>query len=1191
MHSRALRASRVRHILWTLFAVVLTVSMMLVCSMPAMAENTAQGITSTGTDADSSSSNSSDSAETSTQDSPDSSDISGSDGSDDSADSADSAPNDSRDSQSTGQDNTADESTNTDANSAATTEDESKFVNDFTAACESGADERVITITGDLSLTKTGLEPKCNIRIISDGAPHTITWGGGASVFWPRNGITVTIGETGNEAANNLTFTNNGAGNPLFHNYSTVTINGGTFTNSSAERGAVVYNSGTLNINGGTFANNTATGVGGGVIYQDGGTTVISGGTFTGNKQELAACTRTNDGNTTNECRLKKNQNIGGGAIHTDAGTLTIQGDVKFQGNHANAAAFMSGGGAIYAKGTLWILNDMDDSSKKPLFDGNWTAVGVGDENTQYMNNDAKAGVLPTGGAGGAIFLQNGNSKGYFMGGEYKNNTSGYLGGAIYTEEGSVSYVGKAVATANVAGHFGGGLWLCPSGSAQASEGGNIAMFGNSVNYNIDANADNHGDQYMAGDDFAMMNPKGKNRGENQNNASEATSVFRLLNTWFMDRSEQAVNWYWDGTPKTAANGFADKYQAPDWKWSDIQAPNLQDNVSRYTDDKYPQRYAEGSSSNIEVKAPSDLLVTNPKGHGVGKQKDDPTRTETDSSLTLYTGIAMKSQLTEYGKNNTETVKNNAALTFTNNAARLSGGAFGSNGVVSFSSPYAASWNKVDADDTTKFLKGSVWTLKTPVSGGEAGGAMNPNLRPADCTTSTRAGALDSCWHTVTDADGEWLSVQIVDNGSRDTNPEDGKIGVDNLKPGTYYLTEFSAPDNYKPTANVYKFVIAPEADGLQKEVPKIEISERHDDSDLIKNDSTAIGNTLRSGGVSWSKINTVSDVTKKDYLAGSEWKLTKYEDAGFSSRDISFAEVTVDDYVSSDVAERKCTTETGLYCDVNSGTGRFTLASLPLGYYKLVEFKAPEGYVQPDADDTFYTFAVEDGKTSQLTKWENGEKTSESGTEVVNAPTEISWQKVDADRTSKLLAGSEWTISKWDGTNFTDPRVAADCKNNACSLATNTEGRYVDKDPREGHFTIQNLDRDAQYKLVETKAPEGYALPDSKTTYAIITVDTNGKTKMTLYGTWNQSKFEDTRVCFAPTAAKSSATAAPASVTSAGDDTECVLTNVQTISSLPFTGGLDARSWILIGGIAAVTAAIALALINEYRKRKGLSS
>ncbi|MBT1163195.1 MSCRAMM family protein [Bifidobacterium felsineum] len=990
-----------------------------------------------------------------------------------------------------------------------------------------------------------------------------------------------------------------------------LTINNGSFSGNdtteskSHDMGTLVYNNGgTVDIYNGTFDNNKA--ANGGVIYQTSGTTTISGGSFTGNAQEIAECTRQKNGDTTNECRDGKYQRYGGGVIHSNSGTVSIQGAVTFKGNHANASAFMSGGGAIYAQGTLWILNDMNDSSKKPLFDGNWTATGVGSENTQYLNNDTVKKVLPTGGAGGAIFLQDGGSKGYFMGGVYRNNTSGYLGGAIYTEENSTSFMGKAVAENNVAGHFGGGLWLCPSGSAQASEGGNVALFDNKLDYNIDSNTDNHGDQYMAGEDFAMMNPKGKNRGQSAGSAGQAQSVFRLLNTWFMDRSEKAVNWYWDGTPKTKANGFADKYQAPGWPDHDGEgdyggfAGASSNNVTRYGDSEtnYPQRFqasaADGSMNKLPVQAPSNLLVTNPRGYGINKQVDDNSRTwdESKGTLTVYTGIALKADLTAYGNANKESAKSNASVLFTNNAARLSGGAFGSNGVISFSNPYAASWDKVDAADATKFLKGSVWTLKTPASGTEAGGAMNPSLRPADCTASAKA-SNPSCWQTVTEqnADGnttQWLSVEIADNGPRDTNPEIGKIGVDNLKPGKYYLTEKAAPDNYKLTTNVYTFEVVAEADGLQKEEPKISLYQQNDAPDNlgpVANDGTAIGNTIRSGGVSWSKVNkAVANITNQAYLKDSGWTLTKYKtDTSSSDMDDSFGSVVINDYVSEQTSDRTCLANTqSKYCDINPGVGRFTVTGLPLGTYKLVESTVPGGYVKPDSG-TYYTFTVEDGKTATLTKWENGHSAAMPDTEVINVPTEIAWEKVASDDHGEVLNGAKWTISKWSNGQTSNPREVVDCTTNECSKKSNSDTAYVDKNPEAGHFGIQNLERGTEYKLTETQAPNGYTLPDPNNTYAIITVTDTGDTYMTLHGLWNQPKLENATVCLAPSATTSVSTRA-------GSASECVLTNVRSIAALPFTGGTDARSWLLIGGIAAVAAAIVLALTNEYRKRKGLA-
>lgn len=1066
-----------------------------------------------------------------------------------------------------------------------------------------------------------------------------------AGVLYQTNGAkTVVSGGTFENNKSTSTGAGGWQGGGVLRNMggSEMTVAGGEFIGNSANKlGGVVFNGGTLSVSGGTFKSNVSYGAGGGVIAQPAGSTTVTGGTFTENAQEFDVCTRDAYGNVGNgSCRNDAYKNAGGGAIHTDGGDLTIQGEVTFSKNHANAAAFMTGGGAIYAHGNLWVFNDALDSSKKPTFTGNWTAVGVGDQNTQYLNDDTTEKVLPTGGAGGAIFLQglkddNPKSIAYFMGGVFEGNTSGYLGGAVYTEENTTAFMGKAVAESNVAGHFGGGLWLCPSGQGAASEGGNIALLNNSVNSDIDSNRDNHGEQFEAGADFAMMNPKGKDYAE---------STFKLLNTWFMDRSESAVNWYWDGTPQSKANGFADKYQDPNWGGGGFKKnENLKYNVSRYDDDKHPQRFsesaAEGSLQKEPVKAPSNLVLINP-----GNQENS-SRDPVDDTLTIYTGIALKAQLTDYGKANgtpttdggKSTVWNNAAVRFTNNAARLSGGAFGTNGVISFSTPYSASWDKVAASDANSgdtnkepvYLDGSVWTLRT-----QNGGMLNEYLRPLDCQNNTAA-KPSTCWHEVTDADeSKWLEVDIRDGGIRDTNPQPGKIGVENLKPGTYLLKEKAAPNGYHATTNVYTFTIDEQKDGNVKE-PTITLDKNVDPDGYGPIKDNAIGNSPMSGSVSWSKNNTKDDVTALQDLPGSEWAITKLTKDG--KDDSSFANLKVADCVLSGSVKECPETQSGSkeLKDSNDAEGRFTVDGLLAGDYKLVETKAPDGYQQPDKD-TYYTFTIDPTSNAAvtLTKHSSANDTADTevdGNQVANTPTEVSWKKVDIADDSKLLSGTEWTIIKLDGQDepTTDSRTVTDCTNADCAKQSNTKQSYVDKNPAEGHFTVRELtysstpeDAKTQYKLVETKAQDGYAKPDPDKTYAIITIDAKGQSSMTLHGEWNTSSNVATTQCLAQkpatqsndnpgagvakTAANATATAVariaarfgiPAErrtvvPTAGGGETtdECTLTNAKLVASLPFTGGTDARTWLLIGGVAAVAAAIILALINEYRKRKGLA-
>ncbi len=680
--------------------------------------------------------------------------------------------------------------------------------------------------------------------------------------------------------------------------------------------------------------------------------------------------------------------------------------------------------------------------------------------------------------------------------------------------------------------------------------------------------------------------------------------------------------------------------------------------MKRYADNEldrndvgYPQRYNSDSLNElakVKANAPAELHLVNPDRDQSEDTHlgDSPYHADSSSTFnTIYTGIALKAQLTEYGKANgapttdggKSIVWNNAAVRFTNNAARLSGGAFGTNGVISFSTPYSASWDKVAASDANSgdtnkepvYLDGSVWTLRT-----QNGGMLNEYLRPLDCQNNTAA-KPSTCWHEVTDADeSKWLEVDIRDGGIRDTNPQPGKIGVENLKPGTYLLKEKAAPNGYHATTNVYTFTIVEQEDGNVKE-PPITLDKNVDPDGYGPIKDNAIGNSPMSGSVSWSKNNTKDDVTALQDLPGSEWTITKLTEDG--KDDTSFANLKVTDCVLSDSVKECPETQSGSkeLKDSNGAEGRFTVNGLLAGNYKLVETKAPDGYQQPDKD-TYYTFTIDPASNAAVTLTKHTSANDTAGTEVdgnqiANTPTGVSWKKVDVADDSKLLSGTEWTITKLDsqGEPTTDSRTVTDCTSADCAKQSNTKQSYVDKNPAEGHFTVRELtysstpeDAKTQYKLVETKAQDGYAKPDPDKTYAIITIDAKGQSSMTLHGEWNTSSNVATTQCLAQkpatqsndnpgagvakTAANATATAVariaarfgiPAErrtvvPTAGGGETtdECTLTNAKLVASLPFTGGTDARTWLLIGGVAAVAAAIILALINEYRKRKGLA-
>lgn len=1113
--------------------------------------------------------------------------------------------------------------------------------------CAAGQTKRVI-VNGDIDLNETNAKGvdtavACQLTIVSDGE-HRFTWSGTNAFFWPQNGGNLIIG---NDENDQLTFTNtddqvhgslvhlnnggsltinggtftklragasavaesdggtvtinngsftdnttNGNGGLIHQTNGTIVINGGTFSTNTSVRGSVVYNEGgggRVEVHGGSFTNNTSN-MAAGVIMQDAtkGTMLVDGGTFSGNTAGTKGgaihsngtlVVTSGDGGKTIP-KFEKNtakgndDGQGGGAISQDRGEMTISGG-QFIGNHTVSTAYMSGGGAVYAKGSLTVSNK---NGVKPLFDGNW--AGIADSNTLEFTDgtglDTTSGTTATdgqighGGAGGAIFLQNGNSKGFILGGEYINNTSGYLGGAIYTEENSTTYVAPAVATLNKAGHFGGGLWLCPSGNASASQGGNIALLNNTVDETIDENPENHeektGFPTEAGDDLALMNPGWKSRwGKITYNA------FELLNTWFTNRDKAAVTWYWDGQPETMTSGFADKYQQKDggqganavraYKHDGSDAPDK-------SSGKY-LRYAEAT----RVEQGPALLQ---QAHGDNK-KHGIADTEG--------GIALKAIPTNDAGLNA--AWENARVLFKHNAARLSGGAFGSNGRVIFATPDAATWTKIDSD-TKAAIAGSEWKVTGP-------GANAWDLEPANCLTldeqkSWTGGytdrvtyTLNYCWHYDYNATtgrfdpSTTPSMIVTDNtGSdqtkyvgKDMNPEPGVFSIDNLKDGeSFTLTEIKAPDGYQLSRKTYTFT----ADA-QSFSPPISVQ---GGGALANNE---IGNSIFA--VEWTKIDA-ADAGKDNPtpLAGSVWTLTRGSDFSKTITDC----VPVDNEGKPDKNGHCPANSDGngyTYVDQDKVDGKFLIRGLAPGTYTLKEETAPDGY---DLNPNEYTFIipasdvnadnpvlhpVRDGETSGMI----GDSKSPVGAPKVTKTVQNGTWAKDTKFTFRLAGSGEGAASA--------PLPATGCSNQDtvakdkyCDISITGDGTAQTQSADYGNITFANVTEKTTY------------------TYTITEIGTNGKpgTGGTAGGlvyskdVWNVTITVDKTANPVVSIAYEKEGGAGGSADSNVDSAAFV--NVGVVSSLPFTGG-DARMWAIAGGGIAVLA-LGSAIAYERMKRRG---
>lgn len=585
---------------------------------------------------------------------------------------------------------------------------------------------------------------------------------GAAPLFYVEDGSTLTISSGVADDGTPL-FSYSGQDAPLARTYqgSTLVIEGGLFDGNRSSYGTLVQNGyensttdwswgGTLSITGGVFSNNASTGrYGGGVVFSntdDSGSLTISGGTFTGNYTEA---TGRNDA-------MESGRNHGGGAVYVRRGVLTITGGT-FEANEARGLAgpntnYGGGGGAIYVANVA-ALPGMTKGESRFTLSGD--ATFTGNKSTS---------------SGGAIMLS-WNVQGSFKSGTFENNYAQDLGGAVYTEESSVSEFGRTAVFGNTAGHFGGGLWLCPSGQGISSPSqSNLALFDNKAgDLSLDPDSAAHGTG-AAGDDFALMYPSKKE--------VESSSVV-LGDGWYSGAG--IVTWYRDGQPLPKATGFGAMNTG--WSMGKVETDEA------FLTDPSVARYDEGDRT--QVAAGRYVLE---KHHGDAWKSDAG-------------GLALKSVVADEAKGRAKAA---ASLTFTGNSAGLSGGAIGSDGSLKFVAGGVASWTKVDADDPNTVIGGSSWVLTYDAAQGE------PYSDAAE-DDQVWGGPSPDRWAL---ADGTWSAV-VEDNTGQDgyvgydLDARPGHFLVANLSAGSYEMTEKAAPEGYLASDETYSFAVAADTSAL----------------------------------------------------------------------------------------------------------------------------------------------------------------------------------------------------------------------------------------------------------------------------------------------------------------------------------------------------------------------------------------
>ncbi|MFD1431061.1 SpaA isopeptide-forming pilin-related protein, partial [Lacticaseibacillus mingshuiensis] len=308
-----------------------------------------------------------------------------------------------------------------------------------------------------------------------------------------------------------------------------------------------------------------------------------------------------------------------------------------------------------------------------------------------------------------------------------------------------------------------------------------------------------------------------------------------------------------------------------------------------------------------------------------------------------------------------------------------------------------------DVDNNTNGL-----TQVVNNNGSATGKNTNIVLTKSDADTKKSiAGASFELWSDVSGQKGQKLRTGTTDVA--------GSITWNNLKSGKYILVEIKAPDGYVISTSL--------ANG--KEI-NLQYNEANADNNVL------VSATNQKGKVTIEK----SDADNSSPLAGAIFDLYKKDGTKVASN-----------------------LNTGL-----DGTVSYT--GLNAGDYYIVETKAPDGY---KLDDTQHAFTI-NGDSIQLEVPVTNDKALGS----------VLLTKTDGD-TGKVLSGAVFDLYKKDGTKL------------ASGLTTDAKGQIKVNDLKPG-----------DYYFVETAAPAGYELNDSKLNF---TVELQTTTKVATVAATNAEK------------------------------------------------------------------------------------
>lgn len=388
-------------------------------------------------------------------------------------------------------------------------------------------------------------------------------------------------------------------------------------------------------------------------------------------------------------------------------------------------------------------------------------------------------------------------------------------------------------------------------------------------------------------------------------------------------------------------------------------------------------------------------------------------------------------------------VYNSAGIEITDNDSRL---LHLNTGIVNKASGTAVEWKKTDAEQDSATLTGSTWQLK-----------------------ATFGSDANKTW---TIDDNRVKVIKVTVNGGADASMESSTtqtVAATVLPEGTPQSVTWSstAPDVASVTAGTIT--------ALTKGKTTIRACSTSDASVCGSITVTVTGpevaalSVTNESGKNESRIAVVSVADESNQqLEPVTYLLAKSADPMLASSDN-----TVD-----------CSND-GHRCDVNSNPGEFKIEDVADGDYELTETTAPDGY---DKSDETYRFTVANGQVT----WTNPSGVT-SGTIALIVNTRktgsVTWNKVSSEASDTKLGGSEWkltqlstwnaAISQYEKLPNGVEHAIADCVEN-CGTDS-----FHDIASGKGEFNVTGLPW-GEYQLIETKAPDGFNLTNTVTTFTI---------------------------------------------------------------------------------------------------------